>query len=165
MVEITKPIMQKSASRNYFTRWNNHQGYVLYGYHPDDVARGSIYYLCRRGIGLWLWEYKKPIISQCSSYTAADDCWAARTNDHRTMVLPPRCWCWYDQRDFISYCKNTWRILFCEKKANSLAPQWHDKFLPEPYIDIFENHTHMLLVLTLSIVKLFVTLVRFILCF
>ena len=47
--------MQKSASRDYLTRWS-HQGYVLDGCHPGDVARGSIYYLCSRGIGLWLWE-------------------------------------------------------------------------------------------------------------
>ena len=39
-VEITKPIMQKSANRNYFTRWS-HQGYVLDGYHPGDVAGGK----------------------------------------------------------------------------------------------------------------------------
>ena len=47
--------MQKSASRDYLTRWS-YQRYVLDGCHPGDVARGSIYYLCRRGIGLWLWE-------------------------------------------------------------------------------------------------------------
>ena len=29
-------------------------------------------------------------------------------------------------------------ILFCENK-NSLAPRWHDKFLPKPYVDIFEK--------------------------
>ena len=40
MVEITKPIMQKSANRNYFTRWS-HQGYVLDGYRSGDVARGK----------------------------------------------------------------------------------------------------------------------------
>ena len=36
------------------------------------------------------------------------------------------------------------------------------KFLPELYVNIFENLIHMLLVLALSIVKLVVTLVRFI---
>ena len=48
------------------------------------------------------------------------------------------------------------------KNKNSLAPQRYEIPIRAIYVDIFENLIHMLLVLALSVVKLFVTLVRFI---
>ena len=91
-----------------------------------------------------------------TKYTA-DDYWTARTDNHKVMVLQPRCRCWYDRSNLTSYCKNTW-VFILWKNINSFAPRWCDKFLPQPYVDIFEKLIHMLLVLALSIVKLFATL-------
>ena len=78
-------------------------------------------------------------------YTA-DDYWTTRIDNHKITLLPLHCQYWYDQRNLTSYCNITWEFYFAKNK-NSLAPRWHDKFLPEPYIDIFKNLTHVLLVL------------------
>ena len=49
-----------------------------------------------------------------------------RIDNHKTMMLPPYCRCWYDQRNLTSYCKNTWKILFCEKhKYPSSSMTWN----------------------------------------
>ena len=53
--------------------------------------------------------------------------WQSR--DCHTAALLPY---WYNQRNLTSYCKSTWEFYFVKNK-NSLAPRWHDKFLPEPY--------------------------------
>ena len=48
------------------------------------------------------------------------------------------------------------------KNKNSLAPQRYEIPIRAIYVDFFENLIHRLLVLALSVVKLFVALVRFI---
>ena len=38
--------------------------------------------------------YEKPtMINQCSNYATADDYWIARTDNHKIMMLLPRCRC------------------------------------------------------------------------
>ena len=84
-----------------------------------------------------------------------------QSQDYDAAALLPM---WYDYRNLTSYCKITWRFYFMKNK-NSLAPQWYEIPIRAIYVDIFENLIHMLLVFALSVVKLFVTLVRFISCF
>ena len=109
--------------------------------------------------------YKKPMISQCSSYATADDYWTARIDNRKIMMLPLRYRCWYDRRNLTSYCKNAWGFYFAKNK-NSLAPRWHDKFLPEPYAcwHLWKPYIYAAC-FALSFVKLFATLVRFVSCF
>ena len=57
----------------------------------------------------------KPLIRQWSSYAADDGCWAVMTDNH-TMMLPPRCRCWYDEKNLTSYYKNTWKLCFMKSK-------------------------------------------------
>ena len=65
--------------------------------------------------------------------------WAAGTDDHRTIMLPPTAHRPYLQLEKSYFLLQKYLgILFCENK-NSLAPRWHDKFLPKPYVDIFEK--------------------------
>jgi len=99
------------------------------GGHPEQCHTGRNMHHIRRATiaGIWAHEstqirwsadgpvIEKTIISQWSSYAATDDYWAARIDNHKTMMRPPYCRCWYDQRNLTSYCKNTWGFLFCEK--------------------------------------------------
>ena len=52
---------------------------------------------------------------------------------------------WYDQTNFISYCKNTWEF-YLTKNKNSLAPQWY-KIPTRDICWCLWNFIHMLLVL------------------
>ena len=87
-------------------------------------------------------------------YTA-DDYWTARIDNHKIMLLPLHCQYWYDQRNLTSYCNITWEFYFAKNK-NSLAPRWHDKFLPEPYTcwHLWKPYTYAAC-FALSFVKLF----------
>ena len=91
------------------------------GGHPEQCHTGRNMHHIRRATiaGIWAHEstrirwsadgpvIEKTMISQWSSYAATDDYWAARIDNHKTMMLPPCCRCWYD-RKLTSYCKNTW---------------------------------------------------------
>ena len=57
-------------------------------------------------------------------YTA-DDCWAARADDHKTMMRLSAADAGMIKENLTSYCKITWEF-YLVKKENSLAPQWHE---------------------------------------
>ena len=92
------------------------------GWHPGQCHTGRNMHHIRRAAIAGIWAHEstrirwsadgpvivKTMISKWSSYAATDDYWAARIDNHKTMMLPPCCRCWYDQRNLTSYCKNTW---------------------------------------------------------
>jgi len=79
-------------------------------------------------------------------YTA-DDYWTARIGNHKIMLLPLHCQYWYDQRNLTSYCKITWEFYFAKNKKAYLLDGMINSYQSHMHVDIFENLTHMLLVL------------------
>jgi len=71
----------------------------------------------------------------------ADDCWVARIDDNKTMVLLSAADSGMIKKTLLLTAKMLGNFILWKNKKNSLAP--HMKFLPEPYIDMSLKTSHI----------------------
>ena len=149
--------LESNTSKSILVWWHVHTLHEASGIVAGCLLQPSSEGAVDSGIG-W-WRYKKPMISRCSSYAAADDCWASGTDYDAAAPLPILVW---SEKPYF-LLQNYLGFLFC-KKIKYIAPKWHEIPTRAIYWYLWKPYS-CAACFTLSFVKLFATLMRFFSCF